>query len=78
MLYAFDLLSLDDHDLRPWKLEGRRDGLELIMDFSSRTVLLSEELESDGPTLRKHACDHGLEGIVSKRRDAMRLPLRPA
>ena len=70
VLYAFDLLFLDGHDLRPWKLEGRRDALELIMDFNSRTVLLSEEIEGDGPTIFKHACDHGLEGIVSKRRDA--------
>ena len=70
VLYAFDLLFLDGHDLRPWKLEGRRDALESVMDFTSRTIMLSEEIEGDGPTIFKHACDHGLEGIVSKRRDA--------
>ena len=70
VLYAFDLLFLDGHDLRPWKLEGRRDALESILDHTSRTVMLSEEIEGDGPTIWAHACRHGLEGIVSKRRDA--------
>ena len=30
----------------------------------------SEHFETDGPTLLEHACQLGLEGIVSKRRDA--------
>ncbi len=70
VLYAFDLLFLDAHDLRPWKLEERRDALESIVDLASPTVMLSEEIEGDGPTIWAHACRHGLEGIVSKRRDA--------
>ena len=70
VLYAFDLLFLDGHDLRPWKLEGRRDALEFVFSLTSATVMLSEEIEGDGPTIWAHACRHGLEGIVSKRRDA--------
>ncbi|WP_244622607.1 non-homologous end-joining DNA ligase [Microvirga brassicacearum] len=69
VFYAFDLLFLDGHDLRPWKLEGRRDALEAVLDPTSRTIMLSVEIEGDGPTIFRHACNHGLEGIVSKRRD---------
>ena len=32
--------------------------------------MLSDEIEDDGPSIFTHACQHGLEGIVSKRRDA--------
>ena len=67
MLYAFDLLFLDGHDLRPWKLGGKGDALKSILDHTSRTVMLSEEIEGDGPTIWAHACRHELEGIVSKR-----------
>lgn len=69
-LYAFDLLFLDGHDLRDWKLENRRDALESIIGTSDWPLLLSEEIEGDGPTIFAHACKHRLEGIVSKRRDA--------
>ena len=53
VLYAFDLLFLDGHNLRPWKLKGRRDALESVIDLASRTVMLSEEIEGDGPTILK-------------------------
>lgn len=68
--YAFDLLFLDGHDLRSWRLENRRDALESIIGTAEWPLLLSEEIEGDGPTIFSHACRHGLEGIVSKRRDA--------
>lgn len=70
VLFAFDLLFLDGHDLRSWKLEGRRDAQESLIEPGSRRVMLSEELEGDGRTIWAHACRYGLEGIVSKRRDA--------
>ena len=70
VFYAFDLLFLDGHDLRPWSLGGRRGAVESILDPTSRVLMLSEEIEGDGPTIFTHVCQHGLEGIVSKRRDA--------
>jgi bifunctional non-homologous end joining protein LigD len=69
VFYAFDLLFLDGHDLRPWKLAERRDALEAVLDPTSETIMLSVEIEGEGPTILRHACEHGLEGIVSKRRD---------
>jgi bifunctional non-homologous end joining protein LigD len=68
VLYAFELLFLDGHDLRPWKLAGRRDALESALDFTSRTIMLSEGIEGDGPTIWTHACQHGLEGSAAMRR----------
>ena len=34
------------------------------------SLRFSEHLEGDGPEIYRHACALGLEGIVSKRRDA--------
>jgi len=31
----------------------------------------NEHIEGDGPTIFAHACQMGLEGIVSKRKDSM-------
>lgn len=33
-------------------------------------IRLSEEIEADGDQLLASACEHGLEGIIAKRRDA--------
>ena len=63
MLYAFDLLVLDGHDLRPWKLEGRRDLLRSLVNSASRSAFLSQEFKGDGPTIFAHACKHDLVGI---------------
>ena len=71
MLYAFDLLFLDGHDLQPWKLEGRRDSLRSLVNLASRSAFLSQEFEGDWPTIFAHACKHDLEGIASKRRPAL-------
>ncbi|WP_210482876.1 non-homologous end-joining DNA ligase [Microvirga antarctica] len=70
IFYAFDLLFLDGHDLRDWKLESRRDALEAILSHRDEVIRLSEEIKGEGPTIFAHASQHGLEGIVSKRRDA--------
>lgn len=74
MLFAFDLLFLDGHDLRSWKLENRRDALETVLAPPSQTLMLSKEVEGDGPTIFRHACEHGLEGITAR---ALALPVRP-
>jgi bifunctional non-homologous end joining protein LigD len=69
-LYAFDLMFLDGHDLRPWKLEARREALEMLLGRTSSSLLFSEEVEGEGPAIFEHSCRLGLEGIVSKLRDA--------
>jgi bifunctional non-homologous end joining protein LigD len=71
-LLAFDLLALDGQDLRaePWQV--RRETLASLLRGSKRNggLRLSEHLDGDGAAIFRHACTMGLEGIVSKRRDA--------
>jgi bifunctional non-homologous end joining protein LigD len=75
-LYVFDLLELDDEDLRrePW--EVRRDALASLLcnvmhDAKfQQGIRLSEHIDgADGDIVFRHACKLGLEGIVAKRRD---------
>ena len=68
VLYAFDLLFLDGHDLRDWSLENRRDALATIVDPTSPAILFSKSFDVSGADLFTSACENGLEGIVSKRR----------
>ena len=68
VLYAFDLLFLDGEDLRGKTLEERRDALRGIIPKRS-AILLSKEYEGAGADLFRTACEHDLEGIVSKRLD---------
>ncbi|WP_293868974.1 DNA ligase D [uncultured Alsobacter sp.] len=73
MIYAaFDLLYLEGKDLRRSPLGERRRLLEdLFSALPAGTPLrFSEHVENDGATMLRHACRLGLEGIVSKRRDA--------
>ena len=69
-LYAFDLLRLDGEDLRPLPLEERRARLRKALRGAGKALRFSEHLEGDGEAIFRHACALGLEGIVSKRRDA--------
>jgi bifunctional non-homologous end joining protein LigD len=70
LLYGFDLLELDGHDLRrePWTV--RRETLASLLRKPGDGIRLSEHLDgTDGATVFRHACAMGLEGIVAKRRD---------
>ena len=68
VLYAFDLLFLNGEDLRAKPLEDRRDALGGIIPAGG-AILMSEEFAGAGADLFKIACEHELEGIVSKRLD---------
>lgn len=70
MLYAFDLLYLDGHDLTRMTLAERRLMLEDLIDHESGFLRLSEEVEAAGTEFLASACKFGLEGIIAKRRDA--------
>jgi bifunctional non-homologous end joining protein LigD len=69
-LLAFDLLELDGEDLRPDPLERRKAGLPKLLRRSQAGIQLADHLEQPGHAVFAHACLLGLEGIVSKRRDA--------
>lgn len=70
--YVFDLMHLDGTDLRPLPLATRKAALgKLLARTPARgPVRLSESLDARGPVLLKKACGMGLEGIISKLRDA--------
>ena len=70
--YVFDLLYLDGVDLTGEPLSARRKALKtLIRKLPKRGVIrFSESFEDGGPALLERACKMGLEGILSKLRDA--------
>ena len=73
--WAFDLLHLDGHDLTKAPLEARKAALQRLLRQSGRKrrggpIRYTEHLDEAGPLVFKHAGEMGLEGIVSKRRDA--------
>jgi bifunctional non-homologous end joining protein LigD len=44
--------------------------LAKLIGGAAAGIVLSEHLDGDGAAIFRHACALGLEGIVSKRRDA--------
>ncbi|MDX2133017.1 MAG: DNA ligase D [Planctomycetota bacterium] len=70
--WAFDLPFAAGHDLRACALEGRRGALRTLLERAGdgSRVLFSAEIPGDGARVLREACRLGLEGIVSKRRDA--------
>lgn len=74
ILYAFDLLYLDGHDLTPMSLKERRQMLEFLLAPSDQAIRVSEEIEMDGARFFDQVCEMGFEGAIAKRRNA---PYRP-
>jgi bifunctional non-homologous end joining protein LigD len=68
--FAFDLLYLDGFDLRPAQLTARKQLLAALLIGSPNALRFSEHLEGDGPDILAQVCSMGLEGIVSKQREA--------
>jgi bifunctional non-homologous end joining protein LigD len=73
--HVFDLLYLDGLDLTRAALLDRKLLLERLLGRApaGSPLRYSEHSEENGATMVKHACQMGLEGIVSKRKD---LPYR--
>lgn len=70
MLYAFDLLYLDGHDIRGMELIERRALLADLLYGAKGPIRLSEDIPADAGRLLDAACEMGLEGVIAKRRDA--------
>jgi bifunctional non-homologous end joining protein LigD len=69
-LYAFDLIEQNGDDLRHDPLEVRKAALASIVAKARPGIRFNEHMEGDGPTVFAHACELGLEGIVSRRKDS--------
>jgi bifunctional non-homologous end joining protein LigD len=69
ILYAFDLLYFDGHDITRMDQEVRRRLLEdLVSEEAAGPIRLSQEIVGDGAAIFQSACEHGLEGIIAKDR----------
>jgi bifunctional non-homologous end joining protein LigD len=68
VLEAFDLIYLDGFSLTRTPLVERKQVLSDLMATvgSNRMLRYSDHVEGNGPKFLKHACELGIEGIVSK------------
>ena len=72
LVWCFDLLEVDGVDLREMPLRERRGKLEALL-VGSEQLRYSEAFD-DPDSLLKACSEHGLEGLVCKRKD---MPYRP-
>ncbi|MBL8688805.1 MAG: DNA ligase D [Rhodospirillaceae bacterium] len=74
VFYAFDLLHLDGADLSKRRLVERKEALEELLGDKANAgegaLRYSQHFVEDGDVMLDQACRLGLEGVVSKRRDA--------
>lgn len=69
VLYAFDLLYLDGHDLREMEYRSRRHLLEDTLKGCDGAIRVSETVDAEPDVLLEHVRSLGLEGIVGKNID---------
>ena len=70
MLYAFEILALDGNDLRKLPLHLRKTNLARLLARRPEGIFVSDFEQGEiGADLFRAACNFGLEGLVSKRRD---------
>jgi bifunctional non-homologous end joining protein LigD len=70
---VFDLLHLDGFDLTRARLEDRKAALKRLLDAAgagAQPLRFSDHVVGAGPAVFSEACRLGLEGVISKRRDA--------
>ena len=70
-LYAFDLIEVDGEDFRLQPLSERKTRLARLLT-GSIGIALNEHIEAEGAPMFAAVCRMGLEGIVSKRINAIR------
>jgi bifunctional non-homologous end joining protein LigD len=69
-LLAFDVMAMDGDDLRDLPLSMRKANLARLLARRPDGIFLSDFEQGEiGPDLFWAACNMGLEGLVSKRRD---------
>ncbi|HYQ80616.1 MAG TPA: DNA ligase D [Anaeromyxobacteraceae bacterium] len=68
-LFAFDLLALGEHDLRPLPLRERKALLQRLLPRVG-PLRYADHVEARGEDLFREARARGLEGVVAKRGDA--------
>jgi bifunctional non-homologous end joining protein LigD len=77
-LCAFDLLQLNDTDVRPLSLEERKTELKALLRKEHPGITFNRTFDVEGSIVFHHACKLGCEGIVSKRLGSKYRGGRPA
>jgi DNA ligase D-like protein (predicted ligase) len=67
VFFVFDLLFLDGQDLTELPLIERKANLEKLLVGAPSSLRFNDHQIGHGPAFHKVACEHRLEGIVSKR-----------
>ena len=65
--YVFDLLFMDEKDLRQEPLSARRKPLAQVLKNAAENIRLSDELRGTKEELLRVAEQFGLEGLVAKK-----------
>ena len=69
--YAFDMLAGDGDDMRALPLSTRKTNLARLLARRTDGIFIAPFEQGEiGPDLFRAACNMGLEGLVSKRRDS--------
>jgi bifunctional non-homologous end joining protein LigD len=68
IFFAFDVPWCDGQDLTKTPVEQRRALLQPLIGRQEGRLRFSEHIEGNGPIVLERIREHGLEGIVSKRR----------
>ena len=69
-LMAFDILALDEKDLRGLSLQERLAQLEMLLKLGKVDGVAYVPAFDDGEALMPACMTHSLEDVVSKRRDS--------
>jgi DNA ligase D-like protein (predicted ligase) len=67
VFFLFDLLFLDGENLLALPLVDRKARLASLLTSASDQLQYNDHQIGQGPAFRRLACEHGLEGVVSKR-----------
>jgi bifunctional non-homologous end joining protein LigD len=70
LYYVFDVLNLDDHDLRSLPLEERKGIAESLLQDAPDRIRFSAAIRADSARLIKAMQARGLEGLIAKRKDS--------
>jgi bifunctional non-homologous end joining protein LigD len=67
VFFLFDLLHLDGENLMALPLVDRKVRLASLLNGAPASLRYNDHQIGQGPAFHRLACEHGLEGIVSKR-----------
>jgi bifunctional non-homologous end joining protein LigD len=74
VFFAFDLLYLKDRSIAALPLIERKERLHSLFAHEVPGLHFTDHVVGNGPGFRQHACQLGLEGVISKRVDQSYAP----